>query len=156
MGNVKNALRGLIVSPEMLVVVTAAYLVIDTPNLFTRVSNAIATGPDAVKYLALLPAGVLAWSVTEAKSILLPREDTKALLQNWPRYPDLKARVGIGLGFQLLFALATFCAWVYSPTFENPKSFVVAGMSVVGSLVCSASFLMASIAARGITKRASA
>ncbi|WP_065089111.1 hypothetical protein [Acidihalobacter prosperus] len=155
MASIKSTLRWVFVSPEMLIIAVAAYLIINTPDSIRRISSAFAAGPDAVKYLALLPAAIFGWSITEAKSILLPAEDTKALLQNWPRYPDLKGRVAIGLCFQLLFALAAFSVWVYSPKFDDPKSFVVAVLSVAGSLISGSTFLMASIAVRGTTKRGS-
>lgn len=155
MTSIKSTLHGVFVSPEMLIIAVATYLVIDTPDSIRRISIGIAAGPDVVKYLALLPAAILVWSITEAKSILLPGEDKKALLQNWPRYPDLKGRVAIGLCFQFLFALAAFSVWIYSPKFDDPKSFVVAGMSLVGCLVSGSTFLMASITARGMTKRGS-
>ena len=155
MTSVKSALRGLFVSPEMLIIAVAIYLITDMPRSIAQISNAIAEGSDAVKYLALLPAAILVWSINEAKSILLPDEDKKALLQHWPRYPDLKSRVAVGLCFQLFFALATFSAWIYSPKFDDPRSFAVATMSVAGCLVGGATFLIASIAVRGIAKRGS-
>lgn len=156
MGSLASALRGAIISPEMLVVSVTAYLVINTPASLAHISRAIAAGPEAVKYLALAPVGIAVWCVAESKAVLLPTEDRKAMLQAWPRYPDLKYRIAVGLCFQALFALAAFSAWVYSPTFANPKSLIVASMGVFGSLFVGATFLMASIYVRGVTKRASA
>jgi len=155
MANVASHLRGAFVSPEMIVIAVALYMLVDTPEMVVRTANAIAAGPDVVKYIALLPAGVLIWSIPEAKSILLPGEDTKALLLNWPRYSYLKSRVVTGLVFQLLFATVAFFAWAYSPSFSVPKSFVAASMSVIGSLICGATFVLASITVRGIVKRVS-
>lgn len=156
MASVMSIVRSVLVSPEMLIITIAAYLILDTPDFMARIAIALAEGPDAVRYIALIPAAVFVWSIAEAKSILLPGEDTKALLQNWSRYPDLKGRVAIGLCFQFIFAFAALSMWVYSPKLDDPKSFVVAGMSVIGCLVCGSTFLMAAIAARGMTKRANA
>ena len=147
-------IRGTLISPEMVVILIAAYLLMNTPKIVLRTATVIAAGPEAVKYIALLPAGVLVWCLSEAKSILLPSEDTKAILLNWPRYINLKFRVTSGLIFQLLFALASFSAWAYSPTFSAPKSLIIAVMSVIGSLICSATFFFASISIREILKRA--
>lgn len=154
MGNVSRRLREAIISPEFLVVIVAVYLVLNPPAVVTTLATVVAGGPAAVKYLALLPSGTFVWCIAEARSILLPSEDTKALLQRWPRFPDLKARVIMGLVFEAVFALAAFVAWVYSPTLSVPLAFVVATMGVVGSIVGASTFFLASVTVRAITKRA--
>lgn len=154
MGNVPRRLRGAIVAPEFLVVVVAVYLILKPPSVVTVLAAVVAGGPAAVKYLALLPSGIFFWCIAEARSILLPPEDTKALLQRWPRFSELKARVITGLVFEAVFAIVAFIAWVYSPTLSRPLAFVVATMGVVGSVVGASTFFLASVTVRAITKRA--
>jgi hypothetical protein len=156
MVNILRCLRGAIVSPEFLVFVVAIYLVLNPPAVLARLAIAVAGGPAAVKYLALLPSGIFVWCVAEARSILLPSEDTKALLQKWSRFPDLKARVITGLVFEATFTLSAFIAWVYSPTLSVTLAFIVAAMGVVGSVVGASTFFLASVTVRSITKRACA
>jgi multisubunit Na+/H+ antiporter MnhF subunit len=154
MGSVSRCLRGAIISPEFLIFVAVVYLVLNPPSVVDRLAAVVAGGPAAVKYIALLPSCIFVWCIAEAKSILLPSEDTKALLQRWPRFPDLKARVITGLIYQAIFAIGAFVAWIYSPTLNIPLAFVLAIMGVFGSVVGASTLFLASVAVRAITKRA--
>lgn len=156
MARVLGRLRGAVISPEMVVAIAAAYMLVYTPEIMVKAANVVSKAPEAVKYMALLPAGVLVWSISEAKSILLPGEDRRALLVKWPRYGDLRDRVIIGLLFQCVFTAASFMGWVYSPSLVIPKSLVLVSMGVIGSAICAATLLLASLTVRGILKRENA
>lgn len=156
MGRVSRCIRGAIISPEFLIFVAAVYLVLNPPSVVARLAAVVAGGPAAVKYIALLPSCIFVWCLAEGRSILLPSEDTKALLQRWPRFPDLIARVITGLIYEAIFAVTAFVAWIYSPTLSIPSAFVVATMGVVGSVVGASTFFLASVTVRTITKRACA
>jgi len=155
MASIASHARGAVFSPEMVVLLTAIYLFVDDPDIVSRSASIVAAGPEAIKFVALVPAAVLVWCISEAKSILLPEEDIKAILIQWPRYSELKSRVVSGLFFQLLFAIGSFLAWAYSPTFSSSRGFSVMCMSVMGSFVGASTFFLAAVTLRGIMKRAS-
>jgi hypothetical protein len=154
MSSVSSCLRGAIISPEFLVFIAAVYLVINPPSAIAGLAAMVASGPTAVKYISLLPSCIFVWCLAEGRSILLPSEDTKALLQRWSRFSDLKARVITGLIYEAIFAVGAFVAWIYSPNLSIPLAFVVATMGVVGSVVGASTFFLASITVRTITKHA--
>lgn len=154
----KSAVRHayyVIVSPEGLVVIIVAFALIRQPSWIAPVSSAFAKAPDAAKYVALAPAAVCVWCWRNGQGILFPPEDKKGRLQDWPRYPELKVRIFIGLLFQVLFAVSSFVGWVISPSLADPFSSVLVAGAIIGSGLGAWTFYGAAIAVREITKRAS-
>lgn len=156
MASVARGLRGVFISPEITVLLALVYLTLNPPSFVTQLARVMAHGPEAVKYIAILPACIFVWSLAEAKNILLPGEDTKAVLVNWPRYADLRVRVVTGLCYEALFTTISFIAWVYSPQLSNPFCLVAAVMGVIGGIVSGGTFFLGSVMVRSIVKRASA
>lgn len=156
MASFRKTLYGIFVSPEFIVVLAIVWLTLYPPNIVVGFAEATTvSGPDAVKYVALLPVGIFVWCLAEAKGILFPVEDTKAILVDWPRYADLRVRVLTGLGYLALFTVVSFTAWAYSSHFRNSTCAVAMIVAVVGSLVSGCTFFLASIFVRSIVKRAS-
>ena len=136
-------LRCLFISPELLVIIAGAACIQWLPGPFEHIAHRIATNGDILRYLGLLAAALVAYDVTVAKSILLPEDDNRNVLQNWDRFPDLKMCVWGGLIYALLFAaigvIASLLDWA-KPTPFHAVSLCVA---IVGGLVTAGTFLLA-------------
>jgi len=148
------AVKAALISPEMLVVLMALFWLLNVPEFLSSATDAASTAPQAVKYVSLIPAGVLVWSITEAKSILFPAEDAKGVLVSWPRYGELRQRVVIGLLFNLTFAVMATFLWVAPSYLSEPREVILTGMSILGSVVCASTLLTASLTVRAIAKNA--
>jgi hypothetical protein len=109
-----ESLRRIFVSPEFLVVALGLWVMYEEPQWLTGVSNALSTAPDGVKYLALVPVAIATWCIQQTKYILFPSEDSKGILQEWPKFRKLKERILIGLAYQVCFCALGISAWVVS------------------------------------------
>jgi len=148
-----DSARRIVISPEFLVVALALWVMYEEPQWLTGVSNALSAAPDGVKYLAVVPVAVAAWCIQQSRAILFPPEDSKGLLQEWPKFKKLKERVLIGLAYQVVFCTLGIGAWVVSPNLSNGTSIIVMAMAIVGSLFGAITFFLAGIMASEITKR---
>lgn len=140
-------------SPEFVVASLAILALQVEPVWLSQVSKVFASAPDGVKYIALVPVGIALWCVQQSRIILFPQEDTKGLLQEWPKFIELKTRVLIGLIYQGVFSILGITAWFIAPKLDSGTSTVVMGMAVVGSLTGAVTFYLASLMATEITKR---
>lgn len=86
-------------------------------------------------------------------TILFPPDDTKGILQNWPRFKDLKATVLIGLVYQIAFTITGLVTWLYKPEIDTKLSIVLITVAICGALSGAVTFFLASLMAREITKK---
>lgn len=138
-------LRSFFISPEFLVIVAGLMLSALFPNRFLWLSERIGSHSDLLKYSGLLPAGLVAYSLKVARSILLPDADKRTVLQGWPRYWEVKCGVGIGMVYSVAFALAGIVTMLFD--WKNPMPFQSAVLltSVTGAVTVSASLFYANI-----------
>lgn len=142
------------ISPQTFVIIVVLFLVMARPDWVMSLSGAISDIHDAAKYVAFVPVAIFAWCWKNGQGILFPPEDIRGIILEWPRFPELKARVFIGLLFQVLFAISSVIAWFMSPSLAHPYSMIVVAGAIVGGAIGAWTFYMAAIATREITKRA--
>ncbi len=148
-----DIIRRTIVSPEFLIALIALWIFTVEPAWLIEVAKVLSTAPDGVKYLSLVPVAVAVWCLQQSKIILFPSEDTKGLIQEWPKFKKLKERVFIGLTYQAIFCTLGIGAWVVSPSLNNGIAIIIIGMSIMGALFGAVTFYLATIMASEITKR---
>lgn len=145
--------RRFVVSPEFLVAVSAVLVIKEEPAWVTDVSKLLVGAPDGVKYLSLAPVAVSVWCLRQSRIILFPSEDSKGILQEWPKFQRLKERVFIGLAYQAIYCSLGIATWIRSPSLSNGNSVAVMAMSIIGSLIGAVTFYLSGIMASEITKR---
>ena len=148
-----DLVRRVIISPEFLVMILAILFLVSEPRWLDGITEVLSGAPEGVKYLSLITVAVAIWCLQQSKAILVPSEDSKGILQQWPKFQSLKKRVFIGLFFQAVFCALGIGAWIASPSLSNGSAVIVMGMSIVGALFGAATFYLAGIMAAEITKR---
>jgi len=145
MKGIRAILRCWFVSLEFLVCVAGVALCAVFPEWFSWLSERIGSQSDLLKYSGLLPAGLVAYSLKVARSILLPDADKRTALQGWTRYWELKCGVVIGLIYSVAFALAGIVTMLFD--WKHPMAFqsAVLLISVTGAVTVSASLFHANI-----------
>jgi hypothetical protein len=98
-------LRCVFVAPEFLIVLCGASLLVFFPAPFTWLTGRIGGQAELLKYFGLLPAGLVVYDSTLAKSILLPDADKRRVLQSWELHWEFKCAVVVGLVYGFCFAL---------------------------------------------------
>lgn len=153
MSSLVDIFRRLVIAPEFVVVLVAAFFVYLEPEWVIAVSELLGSAPDGVKYIAIVPVGLFIWCIRQSRQILFPSEDVKGILQEWPRFSTLKTRVLLGVFYQVLFSISGVGAWLASPNLSSPTAVVFLAMAIIGSFVGAVTFYLASIMVREITKR---
>ena len=100
---------------------------------------------DNLKYLALITVAILIWSLKQSYIILFPKEDTKKLLQSWPKYFLLKDRIFIGIAFQLFFCISAI-SYLITPVDQSPLILIALfPTSLIGSPLGAATLFLSTI-----------
>lgn len=137
--------RAFFISPEFLISVAGLALCLLFPAWFVWLSERIGRQSDVLKYAWLLPAGLVAYDLTVAKSILLPDADKQTILQSWARYWELKCGVAVGLFYGLVFAVAGIITMMFDWNSPAAHQSAVLMTSVVGAVTVSATLFFANI-----------
>lgn len=138
-------LRSCFISPEFVISAAGLALCVLFPDWFVWLSERIGGQSDVLKYAWLLPAGLVAYDLKVAKSILLPDSDKQTVLQGWARYWELKCGVAVGLFYGVIFALAGIVTMMFD--WKTPAAYQSAllATSVVGAGTVSATLYFANI-----------
>jgi hypothetical protein len=145
MRGIPAILRSIFISPEFLVVIAGVALACVFPRECIWISQRISQQPELLKYAWLLPAGLVAYDLNVAKSILLPDADKKMLLQGWQRYWELKSTTTVGVLYGFGFAVAGLVTMAFD--WKVPASHQSATLltAVIGAVAVAASLFYAQI-----------
>ncbi len=145
MKGIPTILRSVFIAPEFLVAVAGLALSVAFPSGFLWLSERIGQQSDLLKYAGLLPAGLVAYDLKVARSILLPDADKRTVLQGWSRYWDVKCAISVGLLYGVAFAVAGLFTMLFD--WKTPASHQSAVLltSVSGALTVSATLFYANI-----------
>lgn len=145
MKQVKTILRAILISPELLVTVIGAGLCYFWPEWFIWLSRRIGQEAELLKYIGLLPAGLVAYDLTITKDVLLPAADKRNILQGWPRYHEFKATVFSGIFYACIFAVGGIAALLFDWKAPAPYQSAVLVIALAGSLTVAATLFNAHI-----------
>ncbi len=132
--------RSFVISLEFVVSIGGVMWFLLFPDWFLWLSQRVGQQSDVLKYMGLLPAGLVAYSLKVSKSVLFPGGDKRSILQGWPRYWELKCGVSVGMIYSLVFSLAGGGTLLFD--WRNPAAYqsavlltsVAGAMTVAGSL----------------------
>jgi hypothetical protein len=145
MKRIVTILRAFLISPELFVSVLGVILLIVCPHWFAFLSGRIGSQAELLKYLGLLPAALVAFDLRFGKSVVLPDADKQTMLQNWPRYAELRCSVMIGVLYGFIFAVAGIAALLFD--WRSPAAYQSAVLvtSLAGALTVSATLFYAHV-----------
>jgi hypothetical protein len=138
-------LRSVFAGPEFLIMVVGVALLMFWPNPLTWLSGRIGSQAELLKYVGLLPAGLVVYDATLAKSMLLPEADKQRILQSWELHWEFKCAVVVGLVYGFFFAIAGCAALLFD--WKTPAAHQSAFLitSLAGGLAVSVTMYFAQI-----------
>jgi hypothetical protein len=105
-------------------------------------------GPDAVKWLALIPVALLALVFKDYLPLLFPEGPMADMYQRWPRYRMVKDRYVITIIFQGAAAAVAIWFWITAIDFTNSIHFCLFFGAIALATVTFIQFFWAKIALR--------
>lgn len=149
-------LRVALISLEALVLVVALLVWAYFKAELTSAAGGIAASSDVLKFLLLLPLGLVAWVGTEVRHLLHEDKETTRLLTAWPDYWRLKVHVFVALVYSLFFAALSIAPWLLQSGISGPGGLLLFVTSLLGQLVVVATVYAARLSVKEFVALASA
>ena len=138
-------LRYAFISPEFLVCLSGLAVYNFFPGQLVWLSGRIGDQAELLKYLGLLPFGLVVYDSNAIKDILMPHSDKKIVFQKWEFYSDIKSGCIVALLYAALFGVVGLACllfdWKAPAAYQS--GFLLA--SIAGALVVSASLYVTHI-----------
>jgi hypothetical protein len=128
-------IRTLVISFEFVLIILCAYMgfaQLDALRVLIRYVN---INGEPLKYVALLPAGILVWNLALMRKIRFPERDSKKILQNWTGYYKLRVILDVALFYSVLFAVTGASIWITVTLFSPEICVLVLLGSFVGASI---------------------
>ena len=148
--------RVALVSLEALVLATALVTWTYFQTQLAAAAGGIAASSDVLKFLLLLPLGLVAWVGTEVRHLLHEDKETTRFLTAWSDYWRLKIHAFISLIYSLIFAALSIVPWLLPSGVAAPSGFLLFVTSLLGQLVVVASVYAARLRVKEYVALASA
>jgi hypothetical protein len=114
MRQILEFLRVIIISPEIIIILSIIATSVYYPNIFTLIGFKVKSDQELWKFLPAIPLTIFAWAIAQAKDILFPSgSSSNRILLDWPEYWKLKIRVIISLLLILLSVFASLIVWIF-------------------------------------------
>lgn len=141
-----NILRAIIVSPEMVIIITAMLLLSYSPHWLLRVADSVESNREMLMYLVGIPVSVFVWVFSHSRKMVFPEADARRIFNDWPDYIEYKHVVIVGVLYSACFSIVAISTlamdWHQSPVV--PTIFLMG--SILGSATTAFSMYNAEIA----------
>lgn len=115
------------------------------PQLLIAFGQRISEAGDNIKLLALLPAMLFWFVMTNVRQVLSPQHRLNSVLQEWPDYHMLTRRYYFTLTVCAGGAVVGGCTWVFGMALTEPTYLALFMGSVLLPLISFLSFHIASV-----------
>lgn len=102
-------------------------------------ANAVLTD-EKIKWIALLPAGIMALVFKDSSSLLFPDKDTKEIITDFPDYGILRNLIASILLYSVVFAAMGAFAWFLNPAKDTSRVVLTLAAAVIGAGIAYLSF----------------
>ena len=150
------AIRVAVVSLEALLLCAAVAVWVAFEIELSGLAKSLALNDELLKYLLVLPLGLGAWIVNEARVLLQEDKETTRILTRWPDYWRLKMHVWVALSYALLFALLSIAPWTVKAGITTAAGLLVFITSILGQFAVAASIYVARLRVKEILAHAGA
>jgi hypothetical protein len=130
MSTIRKHLLIIFVSPEFMCVLLALTGFV-FPDWIQLVVKHISLTSSNIKYLCLLPA-IFSAGMVKHSPLFFPDEDLRGRLQKWEGYDDLKASYLVGIGYCILFSIASVTVMIFNQ-FPTPLGLTIVLAAILGS-----------------------
>lgn len=142
--------RVIFVSFEMTILLACWLLISNFESDTNNLAAALNINEELVKYLILLPIGLIGWIVKEAKDLVFADAENAKQLINWPDYWKLKVHIYVGLIFAVVFFIISAIPWLSKNGISNGKGLVLFIAGLMGTVWVAASIYFAQISVKEI------
>lgn len=136
------------VSPEM--VTALAFLAVLTffPQLFDILGSKLTGDKDQIKFLALIPVGILGLIIHARNDLLFPSHPFAHVLQEWPDYFMILDRYWFSVLICALCILISVGIWILNIPFNNSRALALFLCAITEPVVTYICFHAATIRVR--------
>ncbi len=143
-------LRVFVISFEFLIVVISFFLANVYGETVSAFVKEIQINDEALKWLMLLPAGLLGWSFMQTQSLLFPDGEFSKILHKWPSYWKLKIHCVVGLIYAVLFLIVGLLPLFTKDGMNTGAGFIMFFCGVIGESIVALSIYSAQISVKEI------
>jgi len=147
-------LRVVVISFEFLIVIISVFLINVYGEMLNPLIKEIQINDEVLKWLMLLPAGLLGWSFVQTQSLLFPDGEFAKILHMWPSYSKLKIHCVVGLIYAVLFLIIGLFPLFIKDSLNTAAGFIMLFCGVAGESVVALSIYSAQISVKEIAMRA--
>jgi len=127
-------------------VILAGFSLLEWQNPAVKsAADRLAESSDAIKYLSLLPMGILVWTFRHARSMLFPDADSRSILQRWENYQTFRDIVAVGVFYSIVFAMIGVLSGMINWKGDTIVFMIWMCASIAGSSLCALSMYVAEI-----------
>lgn len=148
MKRIWDVLASIFVSFEFLLALFLIFFYVFFEPQISALGMKINAGPDAVKWLSLIPVALLALVFKDYSSLLFPEGPLADSFQRWPRYRMVKDRYVITITFQGISAVVAIWFWITGIDFTNSIHFCLFFGAILLAAVTFIQFFWAKITLR--------
>ena len=123
------------------------------PNFFDLFGTRLTQNSDSIKYLAFIPAGLLALMIKGKKDLLFPSNISNEILQEWPDFYMIEYRYYLTLIFILVCSFICGGIWAFNFKLSSGLYFVTFIAAVTISVITYAHYHYATIKIRRILSK---
>lgn len=132
----------MVISFEFVVILAVAMAWVLFLTEVDRIAAGVMPGNEAIKYLAFLPVGLLAWVYKETAGMI--QDGNHADVSNdWHGYEKLRVHVGVARVYAFVFASSSLLSFFLPKGFGSGGGLLLLGGSVIGGLVVALSVYLA-------------
>lgn len=136
-------LRVLLISGEAFAVMLGALAWLQFRPLLEAIAGDLRPNEELLKFLILLPVGLLVWISSEIRSLLYEDKETTRLLMGLPDYQRLKMHVWVSLAYALTFTVVSLAPWVAGSGVTTAWGLLLFVGSALGQLTVASSVYLA-------------
>jgi hypothetical protein len=142
----------ILISPEVLAIVAtfAAFEFFGEP--LQSLASRLKDRQEPIKWLSLLPVGLLINLVRDRSSLLFPKGAKAQLFQEWPLYWMLPNRYFISVVMTLACAVTTVVFWVFAVDLSIASNLGIFIGAILVSVIASSTHFIATFTLRRILK----
>lgn len=100
---------------------------------------------DVLKWILVLPFGVLAWNLNEARITLSFNGSQVKTILNWKNYWKFKIHIFVSVFYTCMFALISIIPWFYFGAEQDPRSIYFFTAGFFGQMIVASSLYFAKL-----------
>ena len=125
--------RALIISIEFVLLLIWVVLIFSKPQFPEWIISHAVFTDEKIKWLALLPAGLMALVFKDFSGVIFPEKDKLNIITEFPDFWKLKNIMNSALFYSIIFTIMGVIAWFLDPKKETATLIITLAISIIGA-----------------------